>query len=54
MEDRDIFDKWEEDLPLERKVRIAEELLLISESNELTPDKQKIVDEAEKFLLQRD
>ena len=57
MEDRDIFDKWAEDLPHERKVQVAEELLLISGSDKLTPltpEEQKIVEEAEKFLLQRD
>ncbi len=54
MEGKLIFNEWAEDLPLERKVRIAEELLLIAKSNHLTLDEQKKVDEAEKFLLQRD
>ena len=54
MEGKLIFNEWIEDLPLERKVRIAEQLLLISGSNKLTPEEQKIVEEAEKFLLQRD
>ena len=54
MEGKYIFDEWAEDLPLERKIRIAEQLLLISESNKLTPEEREIVEEAEKFLLQRD
>lgn len=52
-----IFNEWAEDLPHERKVQVAEELLLISGSDKLTPltpEEQKIVEEAEKFLLQRD
>ena len=54
MEGSRIFEEWAENLPLERKVRIAEELLLIAKSNHLTLDEQKKVEEAEKFLLQRD
>ena len=54
MEGKKIFEEWAEDLPHKRKVQIAEELLLISKSNKLTPEEQKIVDDAEKYLLQRD
>lgn len=51
---KDIFNEWTDDLPHKRKVQVAEELLLIAKSNHLTLDEQKKVDEAEKFLLQRD
>ncbi len=57
MDGNKIFQEWAEDLPHERKVQVAEELLLISGSDKLTPltpKEQKIVEEAEKFLLQRD
>ena len=52
---KDIFKQWNDDLPPKRKVQVAEQLLLISGSNnKLTPEEKKIVKEAEKFLLQRD
>ena len=52
---KDIFKQWNDDLPPNRKVQVAEQLLLISGSNnKLTPEEQEIVKEAEKFLLQRD
>ena len=52
---KDIFKQWNDDLPPKRKVQVAEQLLLISGSNnKLTPEEKKIVEEAEKFLLQRD
>lgn len=51
---KDIFKQWNDDLPPKRKVQVAEQLLLISGSNnKLTPEEKKIVEEAEKFLLQR-
>ena len=49
-----IFNEWAENLPHKRKVQIAEELLLISRSHKLTPEEQRTVDDAEKYLLQCD
>ena len=51
---KEIFNEWTEDLPHRRKVQVAEELLLISENKDLTPEEQKKVEEAKKYLLQRD
>ena len=49
-----IFNEWNTDLPPQRKVQVAQELLFLLGSAKLTPNEQKIAEDAEKYLLQHD
>lgn len=52
MTTKKIFEEWSKDLPYRRKIQLAEEILLISGDTDLTPEEQKILREAKKFLLE--
>lgn len=49
---KDIFEGWSENLPDQEKIHKAELILKIADSLTPTPKQQKIIDEAESFLLQ--
>lgn len=49
-----IFNEWAEDLPPQRKVQVAQELLFLLRSGKLTPNEQKIAEDAKQYLLQHD
>lgn len=47
-----IFDKWANDLPILEKINLSKQILLISSTLiELTPQEERIVKEAKRFLL---
>ncbi len=49
-----IFSEWVNDIPFERKVQLAKEIVMISGDTNLTPEEERISQEAEKFLLEEE